>query len=137
MENYDLKGVMVIVEEKIRMAVIAVSLPELKKGNAYFIYEIYNISKNKILIHLKDFTGADFSGTGNNLESFIIDLSDSKFGNFEFSTDIEVALCHENNDVLSESPAEVFARAHKPPFPIEKKEHLVIPDKTGTGIICP
>jgi hypothetical protein len=126
MKNYDLKGILV----GGRKAVIAISLPVPKNGNTYFIYETHLCSNNEILIHFKDFTGKDLSGVSENLESFIIDLTDSKFSNFNFSNEIKVALCHENYDELKDTPENIFANAYN-----EFKENKALPNRTGTGTI--
>lgn len=126
MEVYSSKGI--IVGKK--QAVLAISLPVPKNGNNYFIYETHLVSKNEILIHFKDFTGKDLSGVSNNLESFIIDLTDLKFENFDFSNKIKVVVCHENNDELQESPAVIFANSY-----IEFADKILIPNRTGSGTI--
>lgn len=131
MKNYDLKGCIV---EK-RLAVIAVALPAPVKGNSYFLYDIHCVSKNMILIHFKDFLGITFSGIGNNLESFIVDLTDAKFNNFDFSKKIVAVLCHENNDVLKGTAEEIFNSEISNSFSSEPVKTILGPGTTGNGTI--
>lgn len=95
-----------------KKAALAISLPVPKHGNIYFIYEIHLVSKNEMLIHFKDLTGKDFIGDSDIFESFIIDLTDSKFVDFDFSKKVKILVCLENKDELEESPEIIFKRSY-------------------------
>ncbi len=65
-------------------------------------------------------------------------MLDSSIIPFDFKNKIEVVLCHENKDDLSEKPIDIYNRTRSESASIEVKQKDIFgPNLTGTGIIRP
>jgi len=129
---------------------LGIALPKIvNPGDNEYTIVVHNVSttdENRILVHLKDRIGNEFTQYGGNIEKFKLNIPNS--GTINYDKNIVVSIIHEidptNDDRIRHNAADIFRQiqAGTPCNQVEISKEAAVadfrtPKACGSGVIVP